>query len=309
MSTPVTSPSRDGSMSVDVAISYWREKQALCEALEAMYPRGTRIENLRNDLTEYPEKKIDPTIKRELEHGWLMPYLLKWDLLTWQRWHYLEEIAVKGELPEKAIPKLELCFGNNGKDSVKTVGSPGRRHLEACLDLIPNSSGWKGWGSWSVFNYLLDWLLFGFGDPTQLEEPKEPVAGASMRLYQYFNLSYLVLFPWDYWGDLLSENRYGRESAFYPTPHCVAEAKAEMGFYDVVKEDCKDPRLTSFLEPCCGTGRSLIYASNYTLLLAGADINQTLVKTTMVNGYLYMPWLVRPVAIKNLTINNSNIKA
>ena len=78
------------------------------------------------------------------------------------------------------------------------------------------------------FAYFLQWLLFGFGDPSQLEEPKEPAAGASMRLYQYFDLAYLILFPWDYFGDLLAENRYGRESAFYPTPHCVVDAMAQI---------------------------------------------------------------------------------
>lgn len=290
----------------------WEERESYINCLEKLYPRESRIMSLRNDLMKYPENKIDKTVKRNLQHGWLMPYLLELDLVSWQRWHYLEGIFVKGKLPEKGIPQLEFCFGDNGNNTVKTIGSPARSHLERCLDLIPNSSGWRGWGNWQYFNYFLEFLLFGFGDPSQLEEPKEPsgCVGASMRLYQYFNLGYFVLFPWDYLGILLSENKYGREVAFYPTPHCVLEAMAVMAFHDIKIEDGKDARLYSFNEPCCGSGRSLIYASNYTLILSGADINETLVKTTLVNGYLYAPWLVKPINLLKLSTNNfSNLAA
>lgn len=306
-SSPTTSNASE--MSIEQAIAGWREKQKYCEQLESVFPKAIRIENLRNNLIKHPANKIDPSVKRKLEHGWLIPHLLTWDLITWQRWHYLEEIAVHGKLLERDIPQIEFCFGDNGKNNVKTVGSPARRHLEACLDLIPNSSGWRGWGNWSYFSYFLQWLLFGFGDPTQLEEPKEPVAGASMRLYQYFDLAYLILFPWDYFGDLLAENRYGKESAFYPTPHCVIDAMAQMVFHDVGKEDCRDARLTNFCESCCGSGRVLLYASNYTLMLSGADINETLVKTTLTNGYLYAPWLVKPILFLEKALDSSNLAA
>jgi hypothetical protein len=56
-----------------------------------------------------------------------------------------------------------------------------------------------------------------------------------------------------------------------------------------------DNRLKSVNEPCVGTGRMLLYASNYSLILSGQDINLTCVKATLVNGYLYAPWMVKPL--------------
>jgi hypothetical protein len=38
----------------------------------------------------------------------------------------------------------------------------------------------------------------------------------------------------------------------------------------------------------------LLHASNYSLRLFGVDIDPLLVKTALVNGALYAPWMVRP---------------
>jgi hypothetical protein len=38
----------------------------------------------------------------------------------------------------------------------------------------------------------------------------------------------------------------------------------------------------------------LLVASNYSYRLYGADIDGTVIKATLVNGYLYAPWLVKP---------------
>ena len=61
------------------------------------------------------------------------------------------------------------------------------------------------------------------------------------------------------------------------------------------------------LDPACGSGTFLVRAyyrkweldkrlSNQELLsgIYGCDINPTVIKATLVNGYLYAPWLVRP---------------
>jgi len=39
----------------------------------------------------------------------------------------------------------------------------------------------------------------------------------------------------------------------------------------------------------------LLTASNYSLSLHGQDINETVIKATLINGYLYAPWLVKPL--------------
>jgi hypothetical protein len=38
----------------------------------------------------------------------------------------------------------------------------------------------------------------------------------------------------------------------------------------------------------------LLAASNHSYRLYGCDINPTVIKATLVNGFLYAPWLVRP---------------
>jgi len=48
------------------------------------------------------------------------------------------------------------------------------------------------------------------------------------------------------------------------------------------------------MDPCAGTGRMLLAASNHSYRLHGCDINPTVIKVTLVNGFLYAPWLVRP---------------
>jgi hypothetical protein len=57
----------------------------------------------------------------------------------------------------------------------------------------------------------------------------------------------------------------------------------------------KEHRLKKSMDPCVGTGRFLLHASNHTLNLSGTDIDSTLCKATLVNGFLYAPWMVRPI--------------
>jgi hypothetical protein len=160
--------------------------------------------------------------------------------------------------------------------------------LERSLDAI--APGWGTWSTWRHFDYLLDWVLFGCGHPGTPELPPEPSAGASDRLYQVFDASALILCPSDYLGDVLAESQYGRRQGFFPTPHTVAECLALVDF-----SADQDHRLERVLDPCVGTGRLLLHASNFSLRLFGADIDATLVKACLVNGYLYAPWLVRPL--------------
>ena len=112
-----------------------------------------------------------------------------------------------------------------------------------------------------------------------------------MRLYGLLNVSALQLFPYDYFGDLLSENAYGKKQGFFPTPHTIAEAMTQMTF----PSPEEDARLKSVCDPCVGTGRMLLHASNRSLRLYGMDIDETLCKATRVNGYLFAPYLSCPL--------------
>ena len=135
----------------------------------------------------------------------------------------------------------------------------------------------------------MDWLLFGFGHGGHKVLPKEPsgAEGASDRLYQVFNIETLLAYPHDYFGDILCENQHGQRSGFFPTPMSVVEMLVLMTVDG-------DARLKTVCDPCVGTGRMLLVASNYSLRLYGVDIDPTVIKATLVNGYLFAPWLVKP---------------
>jgi hypothetical protein len=162
--------------------------------------------------------------------------------------------------------------------------------LDRSLSAITKYGGWRGWGNWSAFDYFLDWLLYGFGHSGQQEQPTERQEhqGASDRLYQVFNLETLLAYPHDYFGEILAENQHGRHLGFFPTPMHVSEFMALMTLGG------SDARTKTVMDPCVGTGRMLLAASNHSYRLYGCDINPTVIKVCLVNGYLYAPWLVRP---------------
>lgn len=243
---------------------------------------------LRQHYDGFKPKTPDPDLHFDLKHGWLLPVLLSLDSCLWQRWDYWllcheHAQAHEGELPESPIPRLEL---------LSFPHTATRKMLEASLNCIPQHGSWQTWGGSVYFDYLLSWLLFGFGHKGQSELPTEPsgCTGASNRLYQVFCLDALLLWPYDYWGELLQESSYGKGQGFYPTPHTLCEAMTRM-----LLDEQSDHRRETVCDPCVGTGRMLLHASNSSLRLYGMDIDPTLCKATLVNGYLYAPWLVRPL--------------
>jgi hypothetical protein len=219
--------------------------------------------------------------QKPLSHGWMLPYLLAADDFTWKRWSHWYDLMQAGKIAGNGIPQIQWCF----------QGSPAaRKMLENSLDCITRQGSWNGWSSWRYFNYLMEWLLYAFGHSGQNEEPKEPsgAEGASNRLYRVFNLETLLAYPYDFFGDILAENQHGRRAGFFPTPMNVVEAMVRMTISD------DDARTKTVCDPCVGTGRMLLAASNYSYRLYGADIDGTVIKATLVNGYLYAPWLVKP---------------
>ena len=245
-----------------------------------------RREELRTKMRGFSPPPLVPDLERDLSHGWLLPILWETDSRLYGRWDYWLQCQETCALPDRPIPLLE--FLSSPEKSVSKM-------LSASLDAVPYSAsaGGGGGSGWSHFRYLLEWLLYGFGDVSQKELPPPPVgcSGASMRLYQLVNVPALQLFPYDYFGDLLAENAYGKKQGFFPTPHIVVEAMTQMTF----PPPEEDARLKSVCDPCVGTGRMLLHASNRSLRLYGMDIDETLCKATRVNGYLFAPWLARPL--------------
>jgi hypothetical protein len=239
----------------------------------------TNLEYLRGVILQHQPKQPAPLEKPpKLSHGWLLPYLLAADEFLWQRWrHWFETASAKQVIA--LIPQIQWARNEAGF-----------KMLDRSLSAISKYGDWGGWGSWSAFDYFLDSLLYGFGHQSQPQPPeeKDEYQGASARLYQVFNLETLLAYPYDYFGEILAENQHGRHLGFFPTPMEVCQLMALMTLGG------SDARTKSVMDPCVGTGRMLLAASNHSYRLYGCDINPTVIKVTVVNGYLYAPWLVRP---------------
>ena len=224
-------------------------------------------------------KKPDPSITVEDPgHGWLLPILLEVESHCWGRWDHWMRTMEAGKVLAEPIPQIAF----------HSAPSPVRKMHEKALDSIVSHGDWQGWDSWRIFDYYLDWLLYGFGDQRQSEPPEEPSHGAFSRLWQVFCLEAMIAWPCDAFGDLMAENRHGRGAGFFPTPELVVEMMVRMTMGD---GDC---RLKTVMDPCVGTGRMILHASNHSYRLYAQDINATVIKACIVNGYCFAPWLVRP---------------
>jgi hypothetical protein len=226
--------------------------------------------------------KPDPDLTRALKPGFLLPYLLEFDALTYGRWQYWLEAMERGSLPDRPIPPIDWLDAPNART---------RKMVLTALNCIPRHGCWETMSGRTYFTYLMEWMLWGFGHPGYVEPP-EPAdcEGASMRLYQVVNINAWSLWPADYLGDLLAEHSYGKRQGFFPTPMAVSVMLASM----LMGNGEQDLRRKSVCDPAVGTGRLLLAASNYSLRLAGIDIDRTLCLATLVNGYLLAPWLARP---------------
>ena len=263
-------------------------------------------------------KKLDPHLKRDLKHGWLFPYLTQTENLMWGRWQYwkdcqmLPEVAwerwrlekaialIENRKPE-AIPKFVIEHALPDREIPQIIWSyseQAEKMLIDCLDAIPVSGGWNSWSSWSYLRYFLHWLLFGLGHPGYQELPEEPQGceGASMRLYQLFDLSYLLMFPYDYFGRILpqiSGKKAQQATGFFPTPMVVSEFISK-----ILDSDCsgdKLARIKTVNEPAVGTGSMLLTQSNYNLCAIGIDINHDLLESALFQFALYAPWYYCPI--------------
>ncbi len=240
---------------------------------------SSNLETLRRIISQAKPKQPQPLHPpRILQHGWLLPYLIHADDCLWHRWDHWFQTASAQKIISP-IPKIQWARNQAGF-----------KMLDHSLSAVSKYGDWRGWGNWSAFDYFMDWLLFGFGHSGQPQLPpeKDEYQGASERLYQVFVLETLLAYPHDYFGEILAENHHGRHLGFFPTPMEVCELMALMNFGD------EDARAKTVCDPCVGTGRMLLAASNYSYRLYGADINPTVIKATLVNGYLFAPWLVRP---------------
>ena len=188
------------------------------------------------------------------------------------RWGYLYETIARGRFLDQPIPKVQFTARSaepekNIEDLVKIASSD---------------------GAWTAFSRLVDFMCYGLGVSEAVPDLSDEVSEA---LYRKLDVGPWLLHPWDYLGEYLSITKaHGfNPNAFYPTPHPVVEAMVSMAMADV-----RDARNKSVCDPCMGTGRMLLHASNYSMFLFGQDIDEFVLKIAKINGALYAPWMICP---------------
>ena len=277
--------------------------------------RESTLLHFRNQPYKQKKKQaLIPNLKRDLKPGWLLTILAQIDRCLWGRWDYwalcqavpahawmrwkmepmlailenrkpenLPKFVIEETLPAEPIPQIEWQHSPTAEAM-----------LDNTLNCIPQHGEWKTWSAWDYLEFFLDWVLFAFGHPAYKMLPKEPAGceGASMRLYQMFDLSILMLYPEDYMGRLLPQicgKTAQKSSGFYPTPLALCQ------FISKLVSGDKTERISSFNEPACGTGALMLAQSNYCLSGIGQDIDPTLLKCALFQFYMFSPWLAVPI--------------
>lgn len=198
--------------------------------------------------------------------GWLFPYLLALDIYVWFQ----------------ASPHPQ-----DAKAVQEWLRYPVRRHFnwydEAWLMLVK----WLLWG----FGYT------GMGVEREIERIPDDV---KIQWYRQVNLANLLNSPCDWsafvlQGGLRDDKRkrspWSRSTGFYSTPLnvCSLMTRMTMGMDD---DKLTDTRVLTVLDACVGTGSMLLPMSNYSLRLSGQEIVGDLCLCSILNGFLWMPWLI-----------------
>jgi hypothetical protein len=213
--------------------------------------------------------------------GWLLPYVIlihEFCPALADRWGYHLRTLKAGKLLDQQIPQI-------------TFSCPDSK----VFSLLHDWSGLIGrdCGGWSDFRTLLDWISWGLaltnGEPPLNEAVNE-------KLYRGVDLGPLLEHPYDYLGAFVAQGKAKgwNPTAFFPTPHNIVELMVRMTMADT-STDGRDPRTLSVNDPCVGSGRMLMHASNFSLCLFGQDIDPLALAMCKINGALYAPWLSFPL--------------
>ena len=222
------------------------------------------------------------TIEQKTPHGWLRGIYALTETIVLGRWKYWLDIrtlaatnreACKKFLEETEIPRISF----NSNNIVMSM-------LNKCIDNPYLRSLYKS----DILALFTEWLLYGFGDNTVTELPKGITSQANEYWYKEFKGELLILYPDDYLGTMAAELGLGKNQGYFPTPMHVVTLMAEMA----MSGDKDNRKYESVNDPCLGSGRMLLCASNYSLDLSGQDINPNIINVSKVNGYLYVPWMV-----------------
>jgi len=205
--------------------------------------------------------------------GWLLPYLLKLDEMYFGRWEYWFKIIESDKILKGPIPQIPFKAAEEYNERLV------QKNIKECLDRGAREHSHS-------LGVLIDWIMWGLGRGEEFPSISETLDD---YWYRTFNLGLFYKEPADHWGMVAMESM-GKSNGhgFFPTPASVVQMMTQMTFAGQSQEQQKR---ASMIDPCCGTGIMLLYASNHSLNLYGNDISPILVKMAKLNAFIYIPWL------------------
>jgi len=213
------------------------------------------------------------SIKEKTYHGWMKNLLVASEAGINDRWGYWLELCATKDV-SKDIPQLD--FYTRGDENYAKVMSM----INECLNPPFHYNG-----SMPIQMKFIDWLLHGWGSPTVKRIKIED--RLNKYWYENFKGELMFMFPGDYLTPIAGSIRQGvnNPGAFFPTPEHVSKMMVEMSMN-------KSSKFDKVNDPCCGTARFLLYASNYSLRIYAQDLDLLMVKVTELQGWFYIPWMV-----------------
>lgn len=214
---------------------------------------------------------------------------LQWMSFYSERWKWWFEVASLEGTPTTPYP--EMGFATEMKESDTPY-----RMIKSCVSPFTYDH--------NVFNELVQFMLFSFGDS---ETPN--LNHIDQRKISHFrrtiDLKVFLDYPGDYWGHFLEVHMsHGERSmnGFFTTPPALCKLMVDL----TIEDDRQENLTKSFCDPCCGTLRMGLFASDKGVLqISGQDVSRTIYEVAKLNSYLYLPPTIFSRETMNKILNNN----
>ena len=235
-----------------------------------------------------------PAWMEKLSSGWFLNILSQNESSTNGRWRWWMSSRESGGFISDQIPQLDL----QDKPAERAI-----LQLKWAMDIIDADWQRSPDAAFAAIDYLFDYLLWGLGSPMQPEPPEDTFgtggtfkkAGVFDRLYQSFDSTPLLLYPYPYFGWLLADIGKQVGDSRYESPMPVQDAKALAA--QMFPQRREDYRKELLIDPEIDTGLSLpLAASNYTCNIILTTTDKRLVKAAHLTSFFYIPWIMYPAA-------------
>lgn len=275
-------------------------------------PYVPHIEKKLLDLINKPNSIKYPNLDKELPHGCLRDKVICCDILLSKRWQYYYYLLhIEKRIGQYQLVKLYEYIRSNNQEKIQPLyeniileaedfpqiefnrSEIVDNMLNQCIKTITANTGKD---HRQAVEFLIDFILYGMGSNSVTELPKNKRSKkAIMNLYQLFDATKMIAYPYDYFGKLLSEsttNKYN-SNAFYPTPIELGEILTTLTLG--IENDNPMPTFKKFCEPCVGTGAIALTGSNYHLSGYFSEVNLLTLKACLVQFYMYAPWFAEGI--------------